>query len=73
MVLVEKGQQRAQSTLLQDIVSALRAVSCNVAQSPDRLLSHIEYWRREQFDEDGNGACVDDDLSMVRCARGDIC
>jgi hypothetical protein len=42
VVLVEEGKQRPEGTLCKDIVTAFRAVSRNVAECPDGLLSHVD-------------------------------
>jgi len=72
VVFAQKLEQRPQGALLENIVSALWAISCNVAESPDSLLAHIEDGGGEEIDEFGNGLSVDDDLSVFRGARRDV-
>lgn len=70
--LVEQRQEGPEGSLLQNVVSALRTVSRNVSECPDGLLSHVEDGRREELDEDGDGAGLNDDLRVLGCTGGDV-
>jgi hypothetical protein len=72
VILVEKAEERSESALLKDIVSAFWTVAGNVSESPDGLFSNIQYRRRKEFDEDGHRASLDDDLRVVRCSGSDV-
>lgn len=72
VVFAEKGQQGTESTLLENVVPALRAVTSDVAQSPDSLFPDIEDWGREQLDKFGDSLGADNDLSVLSGARGDV-
>jgi DNA polymerase III psi subunit len=41
MILAEQGQERSKSALLQDVVTALGAVTSDVTESPYSLLPHV--------------------------------
>lgn len=43
VVFTQERQQGPQSTLLQDVVSALWAVACDVPECPDGLFANIEH------------------------------
>lgn len=73
VVLVEKREQRPESTRLEDKVSRFWRVSCNVSERPDCLLAHVGDGAAQQLDEDGDSPGVYDDLGVVRGARGDVC
>jgi hypothetical protein len=72
VVLVEKREQRSERALGEDVIAALWAVAGDVAERPDRLFADIEDRIREEFDEYGHGAGIDDDLGVLRCTRGDV-
>lgn len=73
VVLAQESQQGAESTLLQDVITALWAVTGDVTQSPNSLLPDIVNRRREQLDELRDSASTDDGLSVVGSTRCDIC
>lgn len=73
MVLVEERQQGPQRALLEHVVTALWTVSCDVAESPDCLLTDVKNGRRQEFDEDGHRAGVDDDLGVLGGSGCDVC
>lgn len=72
MVFAEELQKRPQGALPKDVISALWAVTSNIAQSPDSLLSDIQDRRRKELDELRDSPSVDDDLGVLRCARRDV-
>ena len=72
VVFAEEGQQGTEGTLLEDVVPALRAVTSDVTQSPDGLFPDIEDWRREELNELWNSLGTDNDLSVLRGARGNV-
>lgn len=72
MVFAEQLQKRPQGALLKDVISALRAVASNVAQSPDCLLPDVQDSRRKKLDKLGDGASIDDDLRVLRRSRRDV-
>lgn len=41
VLLAEQSQQGPEGALLQDVISALRAITCDVTQSPNRLLADV--------------------------------
>jgi hypothetical protein len=62
--VTKEVQERAESTLAEDVVPALRAVSSNVAQGPNCLLTNIGLGTGEKLDENGDSASLDNDLSL---------
>ena len=73
MVLAQQGQEWPESTLLEDVIPALWAVSSNVSESPDRLFPHIVDTGRKQPNEFRDSTGADNGLSVVGGARRDIC
>ncbi len=57
---------------MKDIISALWAVTSNVTQSPDCLLANVQDRGRKKVNELRDSPSVDDDLSMLSGARGDV-
>ena len=72
VVFAQKSEQGPESTLLENIVPALRAVASDVAEGPHCLLTNIENGRREQLDEFGDSLGVDNDLGVLSSARCDV-
>ena len=72
VVLAEEVKEWPESTLLEDIITARRAVAGNVTQSPNRLLAHVRDRRRQELDEFRDGLGVDDHLSVVGRTGGDV-
>lgn len=72
VVFAEQGQQGTESTLLENVIPALGAITSDVTQSPNGLFPNIEHWGREQLDEFRNGLGADNDLSVLSGTRGDI-
>lgn len=67
-----KLTKRSQSALLQNVITTFGRISSDVSQCPDCLLAHVQDGGAEQLDEDGYGARFDDDLGVLRGARGDV-
>jgi len=72
VVLVQQGEERRESSLLEDVVSALGRVSGDVSERPDGLLPDVEDGRGEELDEERDGVGVNDDLGVIRGSRGDV-
>ena len=72
VVLAKEVQQGTQSSLLQDVIAALRAVSSNVTERPDSLLAHVGDGGREELDKLWNGLRVDDNLGVLGRSGGDV-
>ena len=70
--ITEEGQKRAQSTAAQNVVTALRAIAGNVAESPNSLLADIGLGASKKLDEDGNSTSLDDDLGLSGRARSNV-
>ena len=73
MILAQESQKRTKSSLLQDIIAALWAITRNVSKSPDGLFANIIDSGRKQLDEFWNSSCANDSLSVIGCTRCDIC
>ncbi len=58
VVFAEKSDQGAHGTGLEDVVAALGAVTGNVTESPNSLLTDVEDGRRKELDEDGNSTSL---------------
>src|SRR5690606_31502298 len=70
--ITEKVKQRAEGTTAEDVVTALRAVAGNVAESPHGLLADIGLGAAEELNEDGNGTSFDDDLGLGSGTRSNV-
>lgn len=70
--VAKKGQQRAQSTAAQDVITALRAITSNIAESPDSLLTDIRLGASEKLDENGNSTGLNDNLGLSGRARSNV-
>lgn len=58
--------------MLEYVVTTLGAITSDISESPDGLLSNIKYRRRQEVDKLGHGMRVDDDLGMVCCSRSNV-
>ena len=72
MVLAEQSQEGPKSALLKDVVTALGAVTSNVAESPYSLLPNVVHARRKQFDEFWHSTSANNSLSVFGSTRRDI-
>ena len=72
VVLVQQGEERRKSSLLEDVVSALGRVSGDISERPDGLLPDVENGRGEELDEERDGVGVNDDLGVIRGSRSDV-
>jgi hypothetical protein len=72
VILAQESQERSESALLKNVISALRTVAGDVPKGPDSLLTDVQYGRRQKFDEFRNCLCVDDDLSVFSSPRRDV-
>mmetsp|Transcript_97848 Transcript_97848/g.232983 ORF Transcript_97848/g.232983 Transcript_97848/m.232983 type:complete len:236 (-) Transcript_97848:457-1164(-) len=63
---------RMQATALQNQVSEVGGVSCDVPQRPNGLLPHIVVGRLEELHEDGQRAMLHHYSGLVRVAGGDV-
>ena len=72
VVLAQEVQEWPESTLLENVVTARRAVSSNVAQCPDSLFTNVRNGRGQELDELRNSLSVDHNLSMLGSARRDV-
>jgi len=68
----KKAQQRAESTLAEDIIAALRAVAGNVTQSPNSLFPDIGLGAAKKLNENRDGTGLDDNLGLGCGSAGDI-
>lgn len=73
MVFAKEAQQWPESTLLEDIVSALRTITRNITQCPYSLLADIQHGGGKKFDELRHGIGLDHYLSVFLGARCDVC
>lgn len=62
--VAEEVQQRLQRTTAQHVVTALGAVTSNVSESPDGLLTHVGLRTGKKFNKDRDGTSLDDDLCL---------
>ena len=72
VIFAKESQQRTKGALLKDVIAALWAISSNIAQSPDSLLSHIVHIRGQQLDKFWYSASLDDGLGVFRRTRRDV-
>ena len=63
--IVDEVQEGAQGTSTEDEITAVRAVTGNVSESPDGLLSHIGLGAGKQLDEDGHGTSRNHNLFLM--------
>ena len=73
MVLAQERQKGPQGALLENVISANRAVTGGISQGPNDLFTDVESRGREQLDELGDGVGVNNDLGVVSGPGGDIC
>ena len=73
VILAQKPQKRPQGALLKNVISANRAVTRDVSQSPNGLFADIEDRGREQPDELWDGIGIDDHLGVVSGSGSNIC
>jgi hypothetical protein len=73
VVLTQKRQKRSQGALLENVISANRAVTSDIPQSPNSLFADIENRGREQPYELRDGIGIDDHLGVVSSSGGNIC
>ncbi len=72
MVLAEKSQEGAKGALLEDIITALWAVTSDVTQSPYSLFPDIVHARRQKLDKFWHSSSANDGLSMFSSPRRDV-
>ena len=72
MAFAQECQKRSQGTLLEDVISANRAVTSDISQSPNGVSTDIESRGREQLDELWDGAGADNHLGVVSGPEGDV-
>ena len=72
MVFAQESQKRSQGTLLQDVISANRAITSDIPQSPNDLFTNVESRGREQLDELWDSVGVNNDLGAVSGPEGDV-
>lgn len=70
--ITKEGQQRTQSTAAQNVITALRAIASNVAESPNSLFTHVRLGATEKLDEDGNSTSFNDNLGLSGRARSNV-
>jgi hypothetical protein len=70
--VTEKSKQRAEGTGSKNEVAARGAITGNVTKGPNSLLPDIRLVAAKKLDEDGDGACLNDDLCLLGGARGDV-
>ena len=73
MVLAQELQKRPQGALLEDVISATKAVTSDISQGPNSLFTDIESRGREQLDELWDGVGVNNHLGVVTKSGGNIC
>ena len=73
VVLAEECQKRPQGALLEDVISANRAVTGDISQGPNGLFTDVESRGREQLDELWDGVGVNNHLGVVSGTGGNIC
>jgi len=71
--IAKQSEQRLKGALLEDVVSTNRAITSNVAESPDSLFPDIWLRGEQKLDKDRYGACFNDNLCLLCRPRGDIC
>ena len=72
VVLAQECQKRPQGALLEDVISANRAVTGNISQGPNGLFTDVESRGREQLDELWDGVGVNNRLGVVSGSGGNI-
>ena len=72
VVFAQESQKRSQGTLLQDVISANRAITSDIPQSPNDLFTNVESRGREQLDELWDSVGVNNDLGAVSGPEGDV-
>ena len=70
--VAKEGQERLESAATEDIITAVRAVSRDVAKRPDRLFAHIGLGARKKLNKYRHGTSFNNDLGLSGRARGDI-
>jgi hypothetical protein len=58
--------------LLENVVPALWAVPGDVAEGPNSLLADVKNRRQEEVDEFGDSICLDHNLCVFGCSRGNV-
>ena len=56
----------------EDVISANRAVTSDISQSPNGLSDDVESRGREQLDEFWDGVGVNNDLGVISGPEGDV-
>ena len=72
MAFAQERQKRSQGTLSEDVISANRAVTSDISQSPNGLSDDVESRGREQLDEFWDGVGVNNDLGVISGPEGDV-
>ncbi len=67
-----EAEERLEGPLTENVVTACRAITSDVAQGPDSLLANIRLGAAQEFDEDGHGAGLNDHLCLGCGAGGNI-
>ena len=70
--LGEKGEERGEDALVQHVVPALRAVTSDVAESPDCLLLHVLLLAKQQRNKDRNRSGIDHLPRLLTGPTGDV-
>ena len=70
--LGEKGEERGENALVQDVVPTLRTVPGDVAEGPDCLLLHVLLLAEEERDKDRNCSGVNNLPRLLTGATGDV-
>ena len=72
MAFAQERQKWSQGTLSEDVISANRAVTSDISQSPNGLSDDVESRGREQLDEFWDGVGVNNDLGVISGPEGDV-
>ena len=72
MAFAQERQKWSQGTLSEDVISANRAVTSDISQSPNGLSDDIESRGREQLDEFWDGVGVNNDLGVISGPEGNV-
>ncbi len=70
--VTQQRQKRWECSSRQHKVSALRAITRNIAKRPNGLLSDIRFMAAQKLDEDWDGTGLNDNLCLLCGARRNV-
>ena len=72
VIFTKKCEEWSQCALLKNIIPAMRAVTCNISQSPNSLFTDIKDRGGKEVDEFWDGSSLNYNLRMGCSSRCDI-